>query len=109
MPGICDIDGSELYQRKDDVPGAPRPILGRSPAPLRGSTAGSPAFPTASDDSKKPLRELAELRLANPEVSLRELGELADPPLTKSAVYHRVRRIEELATEMLEDEMIARG
>jgi DNA-binding protein WhiA len=47
------------------------------------------------------LRELAELRLANPEVSLRELGELADPPLTKSAVYHRVRRIEELAAEVL--------
>ena len=47
------------------------------------------------------LCELAELRLANPEVSLRELGELADPPLTKSAVYHRVRRIEELAAEVL--------
>jgi cell division protein WhiA len=47
------------------------------------------------------LSELAELRLANPEVSLRELGELADPPLTKSAVYHRVRRIEELAAEVL--------
>ena len=47
------------------------------------------------------LAELAELRLANPEVSLRELGELADPPLTKSAVYHRVRRIEELAAEEL--------
>jgi hypothetical protein len=45
------------------------------------------------------LGELAELRLANPEVSLRELGELASPPLTKSAVYHRVRRIEELAAE----------
>jgi DNA-binding protein WhiA len=47
------------------------------------------------------LRELAELRIANPDVSLRELGELADPPLTKSAVYHRVRRIEELAEEIL--------
>ncbi len=46
------------------------------------------------------LRELAELRLANPDVSLRELGELAEPPLTKSAVYHRVRRIEELAAEV---------
>jgi cell division protein WhiA len=46
------------------------------------------------------LGELAELRLANPELSLRELGELADPPLTKSAVYHRVRRIEELAAEV---------
>jgi DNA-binding protein WhiA len=49
------------------------------------------------------LRELAELRLVNPDVSLRELGELADPPLTKSAVYHRVRRIEELAEEALGD------
>lgn len=46
------------------------------------------------------LAELAELRLANPEASLRELGELADPPLTKSAVYHRVRRIEEMAAEL---------
>jgi DNA-binding protein WhiA len=45
------------------------------------------------------LQELARLRLENPDVSLRELGELADPPLTKSAVYHRVRRLEELAAE----------
>ena len=48
------------------------------------------------DNLPPALRELAELRLANPDVSLRELGELADPPLSKSAVYHRVRRIEEL-------------
>jgi len=46
------------------------------------------------------LQELAELRLAHPDVSLRELGELADPPLSKSAVYHRVRRIEEIAAEI---------
>lgn len=45
------------------------------------------------------LQELARLRLEHPDVSLRELGELADPPLSKSAVYHRVRRIEELASE----------
>ncbi|HHJ98568.1 MAG TPA: DNA-binding protein WhiA [Actinobacteria bacterium] len=45
------------------------------------------------------LREIASLRLEYPEVSLRELGELADPPLSKSAVYHRIRRLEELAEE----------
>lgn len=45
------------------------------------------------------LREIAALRLEHPEVSLRELGELADPPLSKSAVYHRIRRLEELAEE----------
>ena len=61
------------------------------------------------DNLPPALRELAELRLANPEVSLRELGELADPPLTKSAVYHRVRRIEELANELLEGEVVAGG
>ncbi len=46
------------------------------------------------------LREIASLRLEHPEVSLRELGELADPPLSKSAVYHRIRRLEELAEEL---------
>jgi hypothetical protein len=51
------------------------------------------------DGLPKALRELAALRLEHPEVSLRELGELADPPLSKSAVYHRIRRIEALALE----------
>ncbi|MBE0475945.1 MAG: DNA-binding protein WhiA [Coriobacteriia bacterium] len=46
------------------------------------------------------LRELARLRLEHPDVSLRELGELADPPLSKSAVYHRIRRLEEIAGEI---------
>jgi DNA-binding protein WhiA len=46
------------------------------------------------------LAELAYLRLEHPDVSLRELGELADPPLSKSAVYHRIRRIERLAEEV---------
>lgn len=46
------------------------------------------------------LRSFCELRLANPLLSLRELGEAADPPLSKSAVYHRVRRIEEIAKEL---------
>jgi len=50
------------------------------------------------------LRELALLRLSHPDVSLKELGELATPKLTKSAVYHRVRRIEALAREYLGEE-----
>ncbi|MCE5190350.1 MAG: DNA-binding protein WhiA [Actinomycetia bacterium] len=43
------------------------------------------------------LQEVALLRLEYPDASLRELGELAEPPLSKSAVYHRIRRLEELA------------
>lgn len=55
-------------------------------------------------DSLPPaLRELATLRLAHPDVSLRELGELAKPPLSKSAVYHRVRRIDEIARAFAEE------
>jgi DNA-binding protein WhiA len=46
------------------------------------------------------LQELAQLRLDHPDVSIRELGEYAMPPLSKSAVYHRIRRIEALATEL---------
>jgi len=61
---------------------------------ILAATRGLDSLPPA-------LRELAQLRLEHPEVSLRELGELADPPLSKSAVYHRVRRIEELAAELL--------
>lgn len=45
------------------------------------------------------LQQIAILRLEHPDVSLRELGEIASPPLSKSAVYHRIRRIEELAAE----------
>lgn len=52
-------------------------------------------------DSLPPaLQQMARLRREHPEVSLRELGDLASPPLTKSAVYHRIRRIEEIAREI---------
>jgi len=60
---------------------------------LLAATRGLESLPPA-------LAELAALRVENPDVSLRELGELADPPLSKSAVYHRVRRIEELAAQL---------
>jgi len=46
------------------------------------------------------LQELAQLRVDHPDVSIRELGEYADPPLSKSAVYHRIRRLEALAAEL---------
>lgn len=46
------------------------------------------------------LQEFVRLRLQNPDASLKELGQKANPPLSKSAVYHRVRRIEELAKNL---------
>jgi DNA-binding protein WhiA len=43
------------------------------------------------------LREIALLRLENPESSLAELGQMLDPPLKKSGVNHRFRKLEEVA------------
>ena len=43
------------------------------------------------------LREIAELRLKNPEMGLEELGKLLSTPLGKSGVNHRFKRIEEIA------------
>lgn len=55
---------------------------------------GLDSLPTA-------LQEFARLRVANPQSSLRELGEQAQPPLSKSAVNHRMRRLEAIA-EMID-------
>ena len=46
------------------------------------------------------LREMAELRLSHPEASLEELGQLREPPLTKSGVNGRMRRLMREAEEL---------
>lgn len=52
-----------------------------------GALAGQPAK----------LREAARLRLENPELTLAQLAQLCDPPVTKSALNHRLRKLLELA------------
>ena len=44
-----------------------------------------------------PLREMAEVRLENPELPLKELGELLSPPVGKSGVNHRLRKLKQIA------------
>ncbi|QAT49288.1 DNA-binding protein WhiA [Caproiciproducens sp. NJN-50] len=46
------------------------------------------------------LRDLALLRYRNPDLSLRELGRSLNPPLSRSGVNHRLRRILELADRL---------
>lgn len=46
----------------------------------------------------------ARLRLDNPELSLTELGQMLDPPVGKSGMNHRMRRLMELARTMEEEE-----
>jgi len=48
----------------------------------------------------KPLQEIAELRLENETLSLTEIGELAKPPLGKSGVNHRLRKICKIAEDL---------
>lgn len=43
------------------------------------------------------LRETAELRLEYPESSLKELGAMLNPPVGKSGVNHRLRKLSEIA------------
>ncbi|HBM81903.1 MAG: DNA-binding protein WhiA [Clostridiales bacterium] len=47
------------------------------------------------------LSEIAEARLNHPDCSLKELGEMLDPPIGKSGVNHRLRKIEEIAEELM--------
>lgn len=46
------------------------------------------------------LRQIAELRLENPDVSLTELGQMLTPALTKSGVNHRLRKIDNIAEKL---------
>ncbi|MGI5989816.1 MAG: DNA-binding protein WhiA [Lachnospiraceae bacterium] len=43
------------------------------------------------------LRDIAQARLENPELDLRSLGQTLDPPVGKSGVNHRLRRLIEIA------------
>lgn len=46
------------------------------------------------------LRELAQLRAENPDMSLRELGETLSEPLTRSGVNHRLKRLCGIAEDL---------
>jgi len=47
----------------------------------------------------EPLQEIAEVRLQHPDASLKDIGDLLDPPVGKSGVNHRLRKLSEIAEE----------
>ncbi len=57
------------------------------------NTAG---FGSLSDE----LREIAEIRLEYPEMSLRELGQALEKPISRSGVNHRMRKLSAIAEEL---------
>lgn len=56
-------------------------------------------FPTLSDD----LRQIAELRLQNEDASLREIGEMCNPPMSRSAVNHRLKKLIDISDKLKEE------
>ena len=53
-------------------------------------------FGSLSDD----LREIAEIRLENPDFSLRELGQALEKPISRSGVNHRMKKLSAIAEEI---------
>lgn len=49
------------------------------------------------------IRQIADLRLQYPDASLKELGQMCDPPIGKSGVNHRLRKLAVLAQIMRRD------
>lgn len=54
------------------------------------------------------LRALAKLRVQHPYASLGELGEILEPPLSKSGVNHRIRRLSRMADQLRKKQAQAR-
>lgn len=48
------------------------------------------------------LRRVAEIRLEGIDISLKEIGEMMNPPIGKSGVNHRLRKISEIADDLRE-------
>ena len=49
------------------------------------------------EDLPDKLKEAVDLRMAHPELTLTQLAELCDPPVSKSAFNHRLRKLMSLA------------
>ena len=49
-----------------------------------------------------PLQEMAHLRVEYPDACLRELGELTEPPVSRSGVNHRLKKLCEIAAALQE-------
>ncbi len=54
------------------------------------------------DKLSEELRETAELRLENPEMTLQEIGELLNKPIGRSGVMRRFKKISQIALEIKE-------
>lgn len=97
---IAAADWEDLRQHREDRANANR-LVNFDDANLRRSAQASVnacarverALEILGDRVPEHLRYAGELRLANREASLNDLGGYADPPLTKDAIAGRIRRL----------------
>ena len=61
------------------------------------------ALEILGDDAPDHLCDAGRLRIANRQASLEELGQLADPPMTKDAIAGRIRRLLAMADKRARD------
>jgi DNA-binding protein WhiA len=61
------------------------------------------ALEILGDDAPEHLCDAGRLRIANRQASLEELGQLADPPMTKDAIAGRIRRLLAMADRRAEE------
>jgi len=61
------------------------------------------ALEILGDDVPQHLREAGRLRAEHTQASLEELGQLAEPPMTKDAVAGRIRRLLQTADKRAAD------
>ena len=54
------------------------------------------------DSLPLPLREMAQVRLEHPEAPLKDLGKYLDPPVGKSGINHRLRKLAQIADTIRE-------
>lgn len=55
------------------------------------------------DSLEDNLKQTALLRYENPDLTLKELGELLDPPISRSGINHRLMKIGEIAQKIREE------
>jgi DNA-binding protein WhiA len=61
------------------------------------------ALEILGDDAPPHLSDAGRLRIANRQASLEELGQIADPPMTKDAIAGRIRRLLAMADKRAEE------
>ena len=52
------------------------------------------------DGLPESLQDMARIRLERPEATLKELGEALEPPVGKSGVNHRLRKLGQMADDL---------